>query len=233
MRGYPKEISKVYQVGRLKGRMGRGTLLSDIRLRVKLGSIAAAFLLVWYAPASAQETTDDDDWGDDYEIAVAKLPDDYVLPPGKEHLPREVTVYVYPAEENVEEEPWPLTPRQRFRKKVFGREIVFQVLNAVDAIQTIACIENAECKKMNPIFGQDPSAGKVIAIKAIGGGFHAYDALARSGLRAPYESLSVGDDWHLLRRGALEFTPLVLRRKTQWWLQLDFNDLSVYRRALK
>ena len=152
--------------------MGRWTLLRDIPFRVKLGAIAAALFLISHAPASAQENPEDD-LREDYVVAVAKLPDDYVLPPGKEHLPRDVKVYVYPADEQAGEDPEKLTHEQRFRRKVVGREVVFQILNVIDTVQTIACLEQSDCYEMNPVFGRDPSAGKLIAMKALGGGIHA------------------------------------------------------------
>lgn len=51
-------------------------------------------------------------------------------------------------------------------------EIVFQTLNAVDAIQTIDCLNRNVCTEMNPILGKNPSTEKIIGLKVAGGVFH-------------------------------------------------------------
>ena len=52
------------------------------------------------------------------------------------------------------------------------REIAFQALNLADAAQTISCVNRSVCREANPIFGANPSAGKVIGIKAGFGAVH-------------------------------------------------------------
>ena len=51
-------------------------------------------------------------------------------------------------------------------------EIAFQVLNIVDAVETISCLERNRCREMNPLLGHNPSAGKIIAVKAGSGVLH-------------------------------------------------------------
>lgn len=53
----------------------------------------------------------------------------------------------------------------RVRKDATRWEIAFQVLNAVDTIQTIDCLQRNICTEANPLFGKNPSAGKLIAAK--------------------------------------------------------------------
>ena len=59
-----------------------------------------------------------------------------------------------------------------FRRRVARREIVYQVLNAVDAVQTISCLDRGVCHELNPLLGRNPSAGKVLAFKAASGGVY-------------------------------------------------------------
>ena len=58
------------------------------------------------------------------------------------------------------------------RRRTARREIAYQVLNAVDAVQTISCLERGVCHEMNPLLGRSPSPGKVLAFKAASGGVH-------------------------------------------------------------
>ena len=68
-------------------------------------------------------------------------------------------------------EAW-LRERQAARRRIDRREIMFQVLNAVDAVQTISCLEREACEEMNPLMGKSPSKGSIIAVKAASGGLH-------------------------------------------------------------
>ena len=65
-----------------------------------------------------------------------------------------------------------LRERQANRRRIDRREIMFQILNAVDAVQTISCLEREACEEMNPLMGGNPSAESVIAVKAASGGLH-------------------------------------------------------------
>lgn len=60
----------------------------------------------------------------------------------------------------------------RVRKDATRWEIAFQVLNAVDTIQTIDCLHREVCTEGNPLFGKNPSAGKMIAVKSVVGVVH-------------------------------------------------------------
>ena len=62
--------------------------------------------------------------------------------------------------------------RAVLRRRIARREVVYQVLNVVDAVQTISCLDRGVCHELNPLLGRDPSAGKVIAFKAASGGVH-------------------------------------------------------------
>ena len=52
------------------------------------------------------------------------------------------------------------------------REIAYQLLNAVDAAQTIDCLKREVCVELNPIYGRDPTPGKIIGVKVVGGVLH-------------------------------------------------------------
>ena len=51
-------------------------------------------------------------------------------------------------------------------------ETTYQVLNAVDLIQTVSCLEAGTCVEANPIFGKRPKASTLIAAKVGGGVVH-------------------------------------------------------------
>ena len=51
-------------------------------------------------------------------------------------------------------------------------EMVYLTLSAVDAIQTIDCLNRNVCHEMNPIFGKHPSTERVIGTKIISGILH-------------------------------------------------------------
>lgn len=51
-------------------------------------------------------------------------------------------------------------------------EIVFQSLNAIDAIQTIDCLNREICYEVNPLIGKYPSTEKVVVFKAASGIIH-------------------------------------------------------------
>jgi hypothetical protein len=52
------------------------------------------------------------------------------------------------------------------------REIAFQALNLLDAAQTVSCLNRNVCREGNPLFGSNPSTGKVMGIKAGFGVLH-------------------------------------------------------------
>lgn len=57
-------------------------------------------------------------------------------------------------------------------KDVKSFEIAFQILNAVDGIETVYCLRRTTCSEGNPIIGRHPPAGRVIAVKAAAGVIH-------------------------------------------------------------
>lgn len=60
---------------------------------------------------------------------------------------------------------------ERFNGKL---EVVFQLANALDAIETISCSHKAGCSEGNPLFGNRPSTAKVLGIKTAVAGLHYY-----------------------------------------------------------
>lgn len=52
------------------------------------------------------------------------------------------------------------------------REIAYQVLNVIDMAQTLDCLDRNICHETNPLLGRNPSAQKLIAVKAVGGALH-------------------------------------------------------------
>lgn len=63
-------------------------------------------------------------------------------------------------------------------------EIVYQVLNAIDAVETIHCLSMTNCHEGNPLLGKHPSVLKLIAIKGGGGVLH-YVMMRRTFARSP------------------------------------------------
>lgn len=57
-------------------------------------------------------------------------------------------------------------------KEIKRLEIVYQTLNAVDAIQTIDCLNRNVCVEANPLLGRNPSTEKIIGVKLAGGILH-------------------------------------------------------------
>ena len=58
------------------------------------------------------------------------------------------------------------------RKDATRMEITFQVLNVLDAAQTVSCLSRQTCAEGNPLYGSHPPAGQVIGIKAGMGVLH-------------------------------------------------------------
>jgi hypothetical protein len=52
------------------------------------------------------------------------------------------------------------------------REIVFQALNVVDAIQTCSFLSRGTARELNPILGSNPSCEKVVGFKIAVGALH-------------------------------------------------------------
>jgi hypothetical protein len=58
------------------------------------------------------------------------------------------------------------------RAEAIKSEAGFLALSAIDAAQTIGCLDRNECVEMNPLLGRHPSAAKVILLKAGMGALH-------------------------------------------------------------
>lgn len=58
------------------------------------------------------------------------------------------------------------------RREAKRWEIAYQALSAIDGIQTIDCLNRQVCTEANPIYGRNPSKGKVIGFKVAGGIIH-------------------------------------------------------------
>ena len=57
-------------------------------------------------------------------------------------------------------------------RRIARREIAYQILNAVDAAQTISCLNREVCHELNPILGSHPSTQRIIGFKLATGGAH-------------------------------------------------------------
>lgn len=53
------------------------------------------------------------------------------------------------------------------RKDAIRWEVAYQVLNAIDTVQTVDCLSRHVCTEANPLFGKRPSKEKLIAGKAL------------------------------------------------------------------
>jgi hypothetical protein len=51
-------------------------------------------------------------------------------------------------------------------------ELAYQVLNAVDAAQTVSCLRRDRCVELNPMIGGNPTTARVIAQKVATGCLH-------------------------------------------------------------
>ena len=58
-----------------------------------------------------------------------------------------------------------IAPEQRTKSAAYKWEATFLALSAIDAAETISCLNRATCTEHNPIWGHHPSAGKVVAAK--------------------------------------------------------------------
>jgi hypothetical protein len=58
-----------------------------------------------------------------------------------------------------------VVPEQRTKSAAYKWEAAFLALSAIDAAETISCINRATCTEHNPIWGHHPSTGTVVAAK--------------------------------------------------------------------
>jgi hypothetical protein len=78
-------------------------------------------------------------------------------PPDSSH--RLTTVWKHPLSE------LPISDEDRM-------EITFQLLNAIDAVQTSRCLSSGRCRELNPVLGSRPGTGRLVATKAATGLVH-------------------------------------------------------------
>ncbi|AXK43822.1 hypothetical protein DVR09_15310 (plasmid) [Erythrobacter aureus] len=67
---------------------------------------------------------------------------------------------------------------ERADRAFWKREIAYQVLNAVDAAQTIHFLDKGSAHEANPILGKYPSEKKIIGFKLAAAGAHLLGSLA-------------------------------------------------------
>ena len=58
-----------------------------------------------------------------------------------------------------------VVPDQRTKSAAYKWEAAFLALSAVDAAETISCLNRARCTEHNPIWGSHPSTGTIVAAK--------------------------------------------------------------------
>lgn len=130
----------------------------------------AACVAIFASPANAQAH----DAPRDFLVASSELPSEYRLPRGNEAQAPAHASHIYPPNETLAQyEDFSAERERQFRKRIVTREVIFQILNVVDTVQTIDCLNRNVCHEMNPILGRNPSTHKLIGIKALSGGIHA------------------------------------------------------------
>lgn len=84
--------------------------------------------------------------------------------------------------------------KQRYRmpRDIKRLQIAFQVLNAADAVTTLACLKQDDCKENNPIYGKHPKPIVVIGAKTLVGAAHYY---AMRSLAEDYPGLARALGW--------------------------------------
>lgn len=58
-----------------------------------------------------------------------------------------------------------IVPERRTKSAAYKWEATFLALSAIDAVETISCLNRTTCKEHNPIWGHHPSTGKIVAAK--------------------------------------------------------------------
>ena len=58
-----------------------------------------------------------------------------------------------------------IAPEQRTKSAAYKWEAAFLALSAIDAAETISCLNRATCTEHNPIWGHHPSTGTTVAAK--------------------------------------------------------------------
>jgi hypothetical protein len=70
-----------------------------------------------------------------------------------------------PTVRSVSGEPVLLDPDQATRSAAYKWEAGFLALSAIDAAETISCLDRNQCTESNFIWGRHPSTGKIVATK--------------------------------------------------------------------
>lgn len=109
---------------------------------------------------------------------------DFSLQPGTDNQSTESTQLPVEHALLAESVASPKAKRQPSWKEIKRLEIVYQVLNAIDAAETIHCLSMTNCHEANPLLGKHPSTIKLVAIKAGGGILH-YVLMKRTFARNP------------------------------------------------
>lgn len=81
-------------------------------------------------------------------------------------------------------------------------ELAYLALSAIDAGQTISCLEKGTCQEANPLFGKRPSTAKVIAFK-LGGGLLHYALFKRAAKVNPKMALRAAQVSATLQAGVV------------------------------
>lgn len=58
-----------------------------------------------------------------------------------------------------------IVPEQRTKSAAYKWEAAFLTVSAIDAVETISCLNRATCTEHNPLWGSHPSSGKIVAAK--------------------------------------------------------------------
>lgn len=100
-----------------------------------------------------------------FDLAAADANEEKPFAPGAASYPRQHEGFLPLAE-------FARRDREKIERRIERREIAYQLLNVIDGVQTISCLEAGKCEEMNPLLGKRPSAGEVVAFKIAGGGLH-------------------------------------------------------------
>lgn len=87
-------------------------------------------------------------------------------------------------------------------RAVVRREVAYQLLNAIDAAQTIHFVSKGDYRELNPLLGHKPSAERVMITKISAGVLHwvITDALER---RASPETVRQWQVWSIVIQGGV------------------------------
>ncbi|MGE3690123.1 MAG: hypothetical protein AB7F98_01940 [Novosphingobium sp.] len=87
-------------------------------------------------------------------------------------------------------------------RKIVPFEVAWQLLNVLDIVQTISCSKRPSCEEGNPLFGDRPSVGTVLAVK--GGMAIAHYLLMRSAARRNWKTARTAEIGTILVQGVID-----------------------------